>query len=382
MRYFPLIWIGLWRKPARRVFTLLSITATFVLFGILMGLDAGFARAIDEARLDRILVFSRFGGQLPMAYQEQLEKIDGVTLVAPFTGLGGYYQDTKNSVFVVSRDQRSFRMWPEFPVTQAQEKILAQMRTGVIVSASLADKYHWKAGDRIPIQSQLVQQDGSKVWIFDVVAVVGDIPAVPRGYMLGNFTYLDEARSVGKGTVGFFGIRIQDSSQGSKISREIDDRFANGVVQTRTIPERTAFQNGLNSFVDIQFLTGAVIGATMFMLLFLTGNVMMQSVRERIPEFAVLKTIGFSDFGLLVLIVLEASIPCLLGALAGLAISRNAAPFAILILPPGLNLPVPDLSPTVFLSGFAVAILVAAASGIPPAWRVKRLNVVDALAGR
>lgn len=118
------------------------------------------------------------------------------------------------------------------------------------------------------------------------------------------------------------------------------------------------------------------------MLLFLTGNVMMQSVRERIPEFAVLKTIGFSDFGLLVLIVLEASIPCLLGALAGLAISRNAAPFAILILPPGLSLPVPDLSPTVFLSGIAVAILVAAASGIPPAWRVKRLNVVDALAGR
>jgi putative ABC transport system permease protein len=320
---------------------------------------------------------------MPISYQAQLEKLEGVTLVAPFLGLPGYFQDPKNSIFVVGRDERNFRMWSEFPATQDQQKALAQMRTGAIVSAALAGTYGWKVGDKIPIISDVPQKDGSKLWTFDVIAIVGDVPNFPRGYILGNYAYLDEARFAGiVGTVFMFAVRISDESQAEKASSAIDSLFANGIAQTRTIPERLAWQNGLNSFVDIQFLTGAVIGATMFMLLFLTCNVMMQSVHERIPEFAVLKTLGFSDAGLLTLVMLEAAIPCLIGALAGLAVARGAAPLAALALPPGLNLPAPDLSPSVFLVAIAVAVLVAIASGIPSAWRVKRLNVVDALAGR
>jgi putative ABC transport system permease protein len=378
MKYFPLIWAGLWRKPARTIFTLLSITAAFVLFGMLMGLNAGFANAIEQTRPGRLLVFPRFGGTLPLAYQEQLEKIDSVTLAAPLMGVGGFYRDPKNGILVVSRDQRSFKMWPEFPITDEQAQALIRTRTGAIVSTKLAGKYGWRVGDRIPIQSQIVQQDGSKVWTFDILAVVGDVPNLALGYMLGNFAYLDEGRQNGRGTVGFFGALVRDPAQADKASRAIDDHFSNGTVQTRTMPEKTVFQAALNNFIDIQFVTGAVIGATLFMLLFLTGNVMVQSVRERIPEFAVLKTIGFSDSGLLGLVLLEAAIPCLLGACAGLGLAR----IAVFSLPSGINLPLPAVTPVVFLAGIAIAVFVAAASGMLPALRVKRLNVVDALAGR
>jgi putative ABC transport system permease protein len=382
MKYFPLVWAGLWRKPARTVLTFLSITAAFVLFGILLGLDAGFDSAIDQARADRLLVQARFGGALPISYRDQIERIEGVTLVAPITAVAGIYQDPKNPLVVVSRDQSSFRMWPEFPITAEQAKALAQTRAGTIVSKAIADQYRLKIGDKIPIQSRLPQQDGSTVWTFDVVAVVGDVPGLPRGYMLGNYAYLDEARSIGKGYVQMFGALVRNAALADKISRAIDDHFSNGDVQTRTVPERTMWQSSLNGFVDIQLLTGAIIGATMFMLLFLTGNVMMQSLRERIPEFAVLKTIGFSDGGLLALVLLESAIPCVLGALIGLAISRSAAPFAVLVLPAGMSLPLPELSPMVFLIGIGTAILVAAASSVLPAWRVRRLDIVDALAGR
>ena len=130
---------------------------------------------------------------------------------------------------------------------------------------------------------------------------------------------------------------------------------------------------------DVSFFTDAVLGAVAFMLLFLTGNTMMQSVRERTPEFAVLKTFGFTDTRIAVLVIAESLLLCGLAALGGLAIAKLAIPLVQDDIPGGDLVQMPWIA---LLTGLALAGLVAFVSAVVPALRAKRLSIVDALAGR
>jgi putative ABC transport system permease protein len=130
----------------------------------------------------------------------------------------------------------------------------------------------------------------------------------------------------------------------------------------------------LKQYGDIGFVLRAILGAVFFTLLFLTGNTMMQSVRERIPELAVLKTLGFSDLKVLSLVLGEALLLCVIAALIGLALSYGTLPII------KMGLPGVELSPWALAPGVAVAVLLAIIVGAPPALRAMRLNIVDALA--
>ena len=177
-----------------------------------------------------------------------------------------------------------------------------------------------------------------------------------------------------------FLLLIRDPNQAVQIGRQIDKLFANSSQPTRTESEKAQSAAGLRSLGDINFFTKMIVGCLLFMLLFLTGNTMMQSVRERIPEFAVLKTLGFSDEGVLALVVGEAAMLCLLAGIVGLGIIQLLGRYCYLAFPgvAGLFL----MTWPAFFTGMGFALLTAFLSGAIPAWRVKRLNVVDALAGR
>ena len=381
MKYLPLVWNGLWRRPARTIFTLLSIAVAYVLFGILSGIDAGFAHTLEVSRMDRLFTDSRFGAPMPLSYAEQIASVPGVTIVAPRSGLFGYFQDPKNFVYVLCADRRFFSLRPEITISTPQLETLLRTRTGAAVSAEQARKYGWKIGDKVPIQTQTPQADGNQVWTFDIVAVVDDLnyPGA-AGWFIANYSYLDEGRVAEKGTITRFLVRISDPERGGQIGRQIDKLFANSSVATRTGSERSGAQSGLQFFGDVNFLTSAVLGAVFFMLLFLSGNTMLQSVRERIPEFAVLKALGFSDESVLSLVVAESVLLCLLAAAAGLLVSKLITPIARGPLSDFLLLL--QMPWTALLRGFGLALAVALLSSLLPALRVKQLNVVDALVKR
>jgi putative ABC transport system permease protein len=151
--------------------------------------------------------------------------------------------------------------------------------------------------------------------------------------------------------------------------------FENSSEETKTQPENAALQARLKQLADIDFIANAIVGAVMFTLLFLTANTMMQSVRERIPELAVLKTLGFSGARVSVLVIAESLLLCLFAAVAGLFLSV-AAIKAIGSLGPG------TLPGIVAIDGLLIAVALAIVSGLPPALRARRLNIVDALAER
>jgi len=381
LKYLPLVWNGLWRRPARTIFTVLSIAVAFVLFGILSGVDAGFAHALEASRMDRLFTDPRFTAPMPLFYADQIASVPGVAVVAPRSGLFGYYQDPKNFVYVLCADRRFFSLRPEITISAEQLDTLLHTRTGAAVSAEQAHKYGWKIGDKVPIQTKTPQADGNQVWTFDIVAIVDDLNYPGGGgWFIANYSYLDEGRVTEKGTITRFLVRIKDPERGGQIGRQIDKLFANSPVTTRTSSERSGAQAGVKFFGDVNFLTRAILSAVFFMLLFISGNTMLQSVRERIPEFAVLKALGYTDFAVVLLVVTESVLLCLLAAAAGLLLAGFIIPMARAPLSDFVLLL--QMPWRAMLLGLGLALVVALLSSLLPALRAKRLNVVDSLVNR
>jgi putative ABC transport system permease protein len=377
MKYLPLVWAGLWRKKTRTILTFLSVVVAFILFGILAGVSGGFDHILATSRLDRLFADPRFGTPLPLTYQTQIQAVPGVKVVAPRMGMGGYYKDPKNRMGVIMTDARFFAVRPEIQAKQADIDAMVKDRQGAIVGTTLAKQYGWKVGDKIPLISNIATKDGSKAWTFDIIATVADANATDSEWFIGNYRYLDDRRATGNGKSDRFLIIINDPQKATQVAQAIDNLFANSPFPTRSGSERANAESGLRSLGDINFFTHAVVGAVLFMLLFLTGNTMMQSVRERIPEFAVMKTVGFSDGAVLGLVLAEAVLLCLLAGVTGLVLVKAILPIvaahsqniaAILVLPWSS-----------FGWGLFFALAMAGIAAYFPAVKVRRLSVVDAL---
>ncbi len=377
MKYLPLIWAGLWRRPARTIFTLLSVAVAFFLFGILQGLNDGFDKAISDQRLDRLITDPRVPGgpPLPIAALAQIERIPGVTRVAQRATLIGTWREPKNVVAVLATDpQRFFAVRPEFAIAPQQFEALKITRTGLVVTPALLEYFGWKVGDKISIRSQVLQRDGNDVWTFDIVGTF-DTPS--KTYLsLMNYQYLDEARAQGQGSVERFIVRISNPNRSVATATAIDRLFANSHHETRTRSEKELALVRLKQVGDIRFVTQAIVGAVFFTLLFLTANTMRQSVRDRTSEFGVLKSFGVSDAKILGLVLAEAGVLCLCAAAIGLTLAAGGAPLL------EETIGSVRMSAATIFTGMVAAALVALVSAILPAWRIRGLSVVDALAGR
>jgi putative ABC transport system permease protein len=302
-----------------------------------------------------------------------------VQAVSVENDLAGTYQTPTQAVVAVAvvPDEALLRTAPELKVSSAQFKALARTRTGALVSVGLARKYGWKVGDRIPLVTNTLQANGSNTWAFEIVGTFTyrELLSLSDFVMINN-AYLDEARLLGHGTVQHFRVVISDPGQAVTVADAIDRRFANSANETRTESLRELAQSQVQSIGDLNFVIRAVVAAVFGALLFSTSTMMMQSIRERTPELAVLKTLGFTDGAVFLLIAAEAATICIAAAALGLALAALAFPFAAAVVP-GLSMP-----RVVVELGLACAVLVAMVSVALPAARAARLQIVVALAGR
>jgi putative ABC transport system permease protein len=384
MKYLPLLWATLWRKKTRTIFTLLSIVIAFLLYGVLGTVDYAFENpGSGAAGADKLITTNKFSITLllPFADTQQISSVPGVAKVTWITWFGAYYQESKNFVFALPIDTDSYFgvHKDEFVVSDAEMNAFRNTRTGAIVNAALMKKFGWKVGDKLPLHSTIWTQkpSGSLNWTFDIVgtfSVKDPTQAVQQAStVLFHYELFDEGRSFGKGQVGWFEERVDSPSQSSEIANKIDALFANSPDETKTQPAKVFAVAFIKQLGDVGFVQRAILGAVFFTLLFLTGNTMMQSVRERIPELAVLKTLGFSDAQVLALVLGESLLLCLMAAVVGLALSYGLIP----IVQQGLQ--GVDLEHGAQLPGLGIAVLLALVVGAPPALRAMRLNVVDAL---
>ena len=386
MKYVPLVWAALWRRKARTIFTLLSLTAAFLLLGMLQAANSLFSGGTIKLSAPILIVQARvsFTNPLPMRLLPQLEAIPGVVSVSHSQFFGGVYKDVRNFFpqFAVN-PERWHRTFLECRLPDEQYQAWTQSRTAAIAGRELADRFGWKIGDRIPLTSQIWPlKDGTRAWTFDLVGIFDDVSkdsCARQGNFYIRYDYFDDGRQFGQGGAGIYVLRLSDPNLAETVSRQVDARFENSPDETKTQTEKDFSLNFLRQLGNLKLILTGITVAVFFSILLVTGNTMSQAVRERIPELAVLKTIGFGDGGVLGLVLAESLLLCVIGGLAGMLLSVVVLKI-ISKLPFGF--PPVTAGPQVWLFAAASMIGLGLVVGIVPAMRAKRLNIIEALAVR
>ncbi len=380
MTTLGLLAVGFRRHLLRVVLTGLSIVVAFLLFSVLVATRQAFAGRIDVAGKERLVVRHSVSiiQLLPESYEAEIERLPGVIDATPASWFGGIYQDPKNffGQFPVKPDEY-LAMYPELRLPPEQKAAWLATRTGAVAGRKLADRFHWKVGDRIPIRPTIwIPKNGSS-WQFDLVGIYdGAHKETDTARFLFRQDYFEENRRFAQGLVGWYYIRIADPAHAAAVAKAIDEHFENSPAETKTETEGAFAQGFANQMGNIGAIVTAILTAVFFTILLVAGNTIAQSVRERTQELGVLKALGFTNGAVLLLVLGES---CLLAGIAGgigLAVgfflASQGDPTGGYL--PNFFFPARDL-----VLGAALVLLLGVAAGALPALQAMRLRTVDAL---
>ncbi len=381
MKFLYLIFSSLKRKKLRTGLTVLSIMVAFILFGYLSAIRQAFEAGVDVAGADRLIVRHKVSLilSLPQSYEARIERIEGVDNATHSTWFGGIYKDRKNffpQMPIVPEEL--FDMFPEFVISDEDKAAWLETRSGALVGRALMDRFGWKLGDRIPINATIWgKKDGGRTWEFDLVAVYdGAEKGTDTSQFFFRYDFFDETRAGGEGQVGWYTVRISDPDRAAEIAAAIDAEFTNSTTETKTEGEGAFVQAFANQIGNIGFIIMSIMSAVFFTILLVAGNTMAYTVRERTNELAVLKAIGFTDQGVLGLVLGESLVLTLLGGSMGLGLAWLMVSMGD---PTGGSFPVFYLPTSTLLIGLILIAVMAFIAGIIPALQAQRLQIADAL---
>jgi putative ABC transport system permease protein len=385
MKYLHLIWAALFRSKTRTFLTLLSVVAAFLLFGMLDSVRVAFNSSANVEGYDRLITTSKLSitQSLPYSLLTQIESTSGVANVSYATWFGGIYQDSKNFFANYAVGPGFMELYPEYALPPEQLEAFNSERMGAVVGEALAKQFSWKIGDDIPLQATIWPTRGSNNWTFKLVGIFKLADKKRAGeerQMMFRWKYFDEANDFIKGQVHWYVFDLVDASKATQVAKAIDAMSENSDRETKTQTEQAFNQAFFKQIGDIGLIVTAVMSAVFFTLLLLAGNTMAQAVRERIPELAVLKTIGFSNGSVLWLVLMESIILIVIGGAIGLAIATLLMP--AVSAASGGAIQLGTVPPATWLLGLALMVGLGIVVGAQPALRAMRLNIVDALAGR
>ncbi|MCZ6644110.1 MAG: ABC transporter permease [Gammaproteobacteria bacterium] len=388
MSFFGLMWASLFRKRTRTLLTLLSLMIAFLLFMLLQSISNAFASSgsFNLVGIDRLVVAAKYSiiDSMPMSQKQQILNIEGVAEVTHSSWFGGIYQEPRNFFPKFPIEPYAyFSMFPELVISKETLDTFAQTRRGVVVASGLADEYGWEPGDIIPIQGDIyAMRDGSRLWEFELVGTFTALEGESESPLfLFQYDYFTEAVAEGRGDqVGQWTVRLNDSDKAAEIANEIDKLFENSQDPTRTATEDEASRQFASQLGDIGFITSMIMGAVFFTIVLLTGNTMSQALRERIPELAVLKTVGFTDGVVSLLVLGEAVLLCVVGGVLGIGLAfimQNTLESTL-----GGFIGNFEYSASLIASAVTLAIAIGVVIGSLPALSARRLTIVDALRER
>jgi putative ABC transport system permease protein len=383
VKFFYLVWSNLKRKKLRTLLTLLSILVAFVLFSLLSALKLALTAGVNMADANRLIVHHRvsFIQLLPYAYKARIARIPGVSAVSHQTWFGGVYQDPKNQFGSFPVEPELFlAMNPEVSLPQSEKEAWLKTRTGAVVGRTLAKRFKWKIGDRVPLTSPFLPSKSGGAWQFDIVGIYdGTKKTSDTSGFFFRYDYFDEARAYGAGLVGWYQVRVDDPERATEIAAAIDAEFANSPAETKAETEGTMFQGFAQQIGDIATIVTAILGAVFFTILLVAGNTMAQAVRERTQELGVLKALGFSNGLVLGVVLGESLVITVLGGILGLffgwlmVAGLGQASFIRQYFPL-FFVPERDL-----IVGAMLALALGFVTGILPALQASRLRLADAL---
>ena len=318
---------------------------------------------------------------LPLAAVQTVREIPGVAEATQMSWFGGYYQDPAHAFAKAPVDPtRYFRIFPELVVADDVLARFQASRRAVVVPDAMAEEYGWRAGDLVPIVGDIwPKSDGSWDWEFEVAGTYS-VPAESglQPWFLLRYDYFNESvADWAKNEVGWVVARLGDGVDPKVVVDAIDRRFENSSDPTRSLSEDEWSRQFANQLGDIGLIATLILAAVFFTMLLLTANVAALAFRERVPELAVMKALGFKDGAAAVVVLAEALALCLMGAVSGVVIG--------LALESPLNAQLAPLVGRFQMSwvdaGLALGIAggLGLAIGLPPAIAARRLSIVRAL---
>jgi len=382
MKFARIIFANLLRKKVRLILTIGSFAVALFLFTFLYVVNDAFQRGADVAGADRLVIINRTSiiNPIPLKYRDQILRIPGVKVITHNNWFGGIYIEEKNFFvqFVIDPENQR-QVFPEFVVPDDQWNAFLKDRVGAICGARLAERFHWKVGDRIPIRNNLYDVKNS-AWEFNLDGIYhGKQPKDDETQFWFQWDYFEERVSQGfKGQVGWYVLRLDSPDDAVRVSKAIDEGFANSPYETKTETESAFAAGWVKQFGNIKILILSVGTVVFLTLLLVTGNTMAISVRERIPELAVFKAIGYSDRITLFFVLAESLTIALIGGSLGLLFAVLAVPGLARAMS-GMPVPTLILTPSVVPLGLIFAIFVGLVSGVLPGLTAMRMRVVNAL---
>jgi putative ABC transport system permease protein len=406
MKFLPFVLKHLRRNWIRTVSTVVAMAICIFLFCTLQTVLTEINGMLASSSASRLitrhavsLVFS-----LPLSYAQRIAGVPGVKRVATTAWFGGSLPAKKEGKAEEGAEATTdwsnffpnmavdadpyFAMYPEFEIPPDQYTAFKEDLQGAVIGRKLANKYGWKVGDTLFLESFIPpyrRKDGPFEFhvraIFDVDK--GKHPNTDSTLLLFHYKYLYESTGQ-RISAGTYNIEIDDPSQAGAISKAIDATFENSDAQTHTETEQ-AFAAGFVAMAgNLAFLLNSIGLAVSFTILLVTANTMSMAVRERRTEIAVLKTLGFSSLQVMGLIVAEA---IALGALGGgLGIAGSQGIMFLLTHAPGvgdmlagIGLSELHLKPAIGALGFAVALALGFAAGFVPALNAYRSRITEML---
>ena len=381
MTLVELVQKNLFRKRLRTILTIVAIFVAFLIFGILATFQKALNAGVEVAGADRLITVNKINFTLPMplAYATRTAAVPGVKQVAHAEWFGGYYKEPRNFLVAFAIDPKNYLdIYPEYVLPPAQREAFLRNKTGLVVGKAVADQYGWKAGDRVPLKSNIYRQrNGSDTWDFTIEGIVtGNDARVDTNFVMFHYQYLADTRSFGDGTTGWMILKTADTKENARIMREVDALFANSAFETETKTEQAFNKAFAEQLGDLGFIVTSVVGAAFVTILLIVGNTMMLTVRERTNEIAVMKTIGFTTNRIFGLVLAESMLLALIGGVLGVV--------AAWLFSFALAGPLSRFGPVAFsydtaLTAFVLMALLGFLTGVIPAYRAMNTNIITAL---
>jgi putative ABC transport system permease protein len=380
MKFLSLILKSARRSKRRTVLTIMSVALAVFLFAALRAVLDGFNAATEGSSSTRIitirstsLIFS-----MPTSHANGIRNTAGVQDLTWANWFGGIYKDPQNFFAQFAVEPESYlRMYPEIILEPDQKQAFLEDRTGCIVGDGLARRFGWKLGDRIVLRVGIPTY-GTQDFGFTIRGIYKAAgSAVDNQTMLFNWKYADE-RSIEKGQVGWYVVKIDSPDHAPRVSSAIDQQFANTPYETKTDTEKQFQASFAQMFGNLNLLLGSISLAVVISTLFVAANTMAMSVRERTTEIAVMRTLGFPAQWIFLFIAGEGLLISIAGGIVGAFLAWFIADGEKLGISGGFA-PVFAVSPANAALGIGISVLIGVIAGTIPAVMASRLKIVDAL---
>jgi putative ABC transport system permease protein len=379
MKFIGLVLKSAKRSKRRTLLTVMSVAIAVFLFAALRAVLDGFNAGAEASSSTRIITLrsTSLMFQMPTSHADVIKSTPGVQDITWANWFGGIYKDPKNFFGQFAIEPESYlRMYPEIVLTPDEKKAFLDDRTGCIVGEGLAKTYGFKVGDKITLKVGIPTY-GRQDFDFTVRAIYRTSgAAVDNQSMMFQWKYADE-RSNPKSQAGWYVTKIANPDQAAQVMSAIDAKFANSPYETKTDTERAFQTSFVSMFGNLNLLLGSIALAVVITTLFVAGNTMAMSVRERTTEIAVMRTLGFPSGTIFLLIAGEGLLMSVVGGIVGVGLARA------IVNPNFLNaggfIPEIGVNNTNVAVGLALSVLIGVLAGAIPATMASRLKIVDAL---